>query len=458
VQSAQGQTVQREEVAPFEEEQVQDKSGFKKVTTPLFPAQDPPCAAHVKQTTLGDCYFQAALAAVADQNPNYIKGMIIDDPKTETVTVRLYQVDKTDYKNHKFTPKSIKVEKSIPQNQEGDAIYNSGALWVLMVQKAYAAGGFTGTGKMPSSPKPSYKDIEGGYSDHAFEVILGQASQIINVQGGSRYNTSNTNKDEYYNPRTVIGRDNTGREWGNNHIVSLPWDSNAVQQYDQVKKNTPNNYSSLTLLMQIFKNDTGKVDEWITFVKTGTLTTLFKTQANDINAGLSTSINLKDIGQLFNGKGFKDDMLKWLQDQKLFPGDLGKAIYSQLQLKNFNDIKDALASKKPVAVNTNQKIVKSGGGSGASGGEDVYGGLAGGHAYTALGTKITKTNNPNDQIPGNFYWIKVRNPWGANAYANKNNTKEAALPGFIDQGDGIFFLELSQFSTYFNSINIGATV
>jgi len=256
----------------------------------------------------------------------------------------------------------------------------------------------------------------------------------------------------------TIGRDNTDSEWGNNHIVSLPWDSNAVQQYDQVKKNTPNNYSSLTLLMQIFKNDTGKVDEWITFVKTGTLTTLFKTQANDINAGLSVSISLKDIGQLFKGKGFKDNMLQWLQNQKLFPGDLGTAIYSQLQLKNFNGIKNALASKKPVAVNTNQKIVKSGGGSGASGGEDVYGGLAGGHAYTALGTKITKTNNPNDQIPGNFYWIKVRNPWGANAYANKNNTKEAALPGFIDQGDGIFFLELSQFSTYFNSINIGATV
>jgi hypothetical protein len=70
--------------------------------------------------------------------------------------------------------------------------------------------------------------------------------------------------------------------------------------------------------MQIFKNDTGKVDEWITFVKTGTLTTLFKTQANDINAGLSVSISLKDIGQLFKGKGFKDNMLQFFLELSQF--------------------------------------------------------------------------------------------------------------------------------------------
>lgn len=423
-----------------------NQSGFKPVDTPLFPEDDPPSAAHVKQTTLGDCYLQAALASIAAQNPSYIKDMMRDSTDG-TVAVRLYEVDQSDHQNHKFKPKFIRVEKSVPQNQYGREVYNAGALWVRMVEKAYAAGGFTGNGAAPKSGSPSYEDIEGGFSRHAFEVILGQASQTLNLGGGPTYDAA---KDQYADPSTVTGTQGKW-VWSSSNPVGLPWDTNAIKQYDQVKANTPDDYTSLALLMQIFSNDKGKVDEWIVFAKTGKLKDLFKAQATDIGQGNSTAITLTDIGQLFEGKSFKDPMLKWLGDQKMFPGDLGSALYSKTQLDTFDKVQDALAKGQPVAASTNQKITKGKGGSGASGGEQTYGGLAGGHAYSVLATKATKTNSPDDAEPGNFKWVQIRNPWGSHAFAKD----EAPLPGFIPKGDGVFFLELSQLTKYFTTVDIG---
>lgn len=114
---------------------LRDESGFKVVSEPLFREDEPPSAEHVKQTTLGDCYLQAALAAIAAKNPGYIKDMMRDNRESGEVTVRLYQKA-----GDTFSPKYVKVVKSVPVGKEGEKIYNSGALWVLMVQKAYAAG------------------------------------------------------------------------------------------------------------------------------------------------------------------------------------------------------------------------------------------------------------------------------------------------------------------------------
>ena len=114
---------------------------YKSTNAKLFDRE--PTVEDVKQTNLGDCYLQAAIAGIVNTSPEYIKTMMGDYGKT--VSVRLYKVHRTDSnKPPTFTPKYIKVEKSTPQDDRGNELYNRGALWVKMIQKAYVIGGFAG--------------------------------------------------------------------------------------------------------------------------------------------------------------------------------------------------------------------------------------------------------------------------------------------------------------------------
>ena len=75
-----------------------------------------------------------------------------------TVTVRLYEVSRINPAKPTFKARYINVNKSVVK-RGGKTVYQEhGALWVSMIQKAYAAGGFTGEGtrnlvtsKMPGS-------------------------------------------------------------------------------------------------------------------------------------------------------------------------------------------------------------------------------------------------------------------------------------------------------------------
>src|SRR5262249_50159546 len=96
---------------------------FDKVGGNLFDKD--PTPADVVQTTLGDCYLQASIASIASQNPSLIKEMMRDNGD-DSVTVRLYKVDDTDAKNHKFDPQYFRVEKSVPKDSTGKEVYNAG--------------------------------------------------------------------------------------------------------------------------------------------------------------------------------------------------------------------------------------------------------------------------------------------------------------------------------------------
>ena len=97
----------------------------------------------------------------------------------KTVSVRLYKVDKRSPHHPTFTAKFIKVKKSTPQDDRGKELYNKGALWVKMIQKAYVTGGFAGDYSQEQKYQNlnrSYQNIEEGNEYHAFEVLLGRES------------------------------------------------------------------------------------------------------------------------------------------------------------------------------------------------------------------------------------------------------------------------------------------
>ena len=105
---------------------------------PLFAHE--PCIEDVAQGGVGDCWFLSTIAAIAEKDPDYIKGMMKDNG--DTVTIRLYDV--------KGRENYITVTKEVPKEVKdysafGGDIYMDqfakGAIWVQLLEKALTASG-----------------------------------------------------------------------------------------------------------------------------------------------------------------------------------------------------------------------------------------------------------------------------------------------------------------------------
>ncbi|MDR3375972.1 MAG: putative Ig domain-containing protein [Ancalomicrobiaceae bacterium] len=121
----------------------------------------------INQGYLGDCYFLASLAEVADQNPNAIQSMITSNGNN-TYGVRFYINGSAQY---------VTVNNVLAG---GGNEFNSGtALWASIAEKAYAqleaAGVFTGNTSVNYGN--SWSTIgNGGSPEYALEEITGSSS------------------------------------------------------------------------------------------------------------------------------------------------------------------------------------------------------------------------------------------------------------------------------------------
>jgi hypothetical protein len=419
--------------------------GHEKVDAPLWPPD--PSPDHVKQTTLGDCYLQASVASLADKNPGLIKAMMRDNGD-DTVTVRLYEVDETDQTNHKFTAKYVRINKSVPKNFQGQDVYNAGSLWVRLIEKAYAAGGFTGTGAA-APPKKDYQSIAAGFARYAMEVLTGQQMKENLLTGGGPDMQSDGSYASWGESTGTRG----GTVWANKNASTVPWDANEVTAHGVAK--AADQYDNL-LSFKILK-DKGLVDTWITFVKTDAIKNMFTKRQTDRAAGFAGDITLTDFATAMAGLagGVKDPILAWLEQQKLYPGELGTAKYSQFQLDIFKKIKDTLAAGGMVTGGTwKYPGATATPGTGVSGGEVQHKGIVGGHAFSFIGARSHSTANPDDAAYGEFYFVKIRNPWAS--YGREYDMSQGKDAGkAVEGGTGVSWLELSDVTRYFDSINYG---
>ena len=158
------------------------KPKFNKVnfTGPLF--VDGVKAEDVQQGQLGDCYFPAAMAAIAKHNPDAIANLIKDNGDgTYTVTFK-----QKDWATGRFKDVPVKVDGDLYARSYGGALYGHSAnssdpkkmeLWFPLVEKAYAQW------------KGSYDTIGGGgHVSDVFEDCMGvEASSLsINFTGADK--------------------------------------------------------------------------------------------------------------------------------------------------------------------------------------------------------------------------------------------------------------------------------
>ncbi len=151
------------------------KPKFNKVnfTGPLF--VDGPRGEDVQQGQLGDCYFPAAMAAIAKHNPDAITNLIKDNGDgTYTVTFK-----EKDWATGRFKDVPVKVDGDLYARSYGGALYGHSTnssdpkkmeLWFPLVEKAYAQW------------KGSYDTIgQGGHVSDVFEDCMGVEASSLSI-------------------------------------------------------------------------------------------------------------------------------------------------------------------------------------------------------------------------------------------------------------------------------------
>jgi hypothetical protein len=100
-------------------------------TNPLF-ASSGPSKDDIFQGSVGDCYFMATLSAIADENPGYIRNMVVD-LGDGTYAVRFYR---------NGSPEYVRVDADLWVENGTTPKYadlgQEDSIWVPIVEKAYA--------------------------------------------------------------------------------------------------------------------------------------------------------------------------------------------------------------------------------------------------------------------------------------------------------------------------------
>jgi hypothetical protein len=378
---------------------------------PLFPHE--PCIDDVKQGRLGDCYFMAALASIANGRPAHIKQMMRDNGDG-TVTVRLFS-PRGSRRDRTYKPKYLRLHKSVVRNQ-GTDVYAHGSLWVALAEKAFAAMTWKDLSEPAQQTESLYKYIESGIATFAFEVLLGQPAADHNIA---------TTKDL-----------TTG--------VDLPWTAEARAVYQDVVKGVTT-VSSLPFFPDAFSGSRKMLDIWMSWLENHDVVAMIRAHGN------GGEVRSQDFLEMFFAQGLPEHVTRsvfhWLWTSEVVPGKRGSRRYTRLQFEAFDQISQALAGGKLVSVSSNEHIGRGTGEVGHSAAETKVKGLAGKHAYSVISCRI-------DDHGG--HWITLRNPWGQYGRAYDFDAPKGQRARATADGGGSFELELSDLTKRFHTIRATA--
>jgi hypothetical protein len=411
---------------------------------PIFPL-DPstgqpraPRADDVKQGGLGDCYLEAALASLVQSNPGFVRSMLTDHGRT--VSVRMFDVDMSDPDKPAFTPRTVKVTKSVA-GVSNDRLYDGGALWVSMIEKAYAVARYAGrASKEPAHQQrasASMQSIAGGKAHHALMHLTGLPATTVKVSSGAG------------DSKAAMGR-------------HAPWSRLEYAEWlEQRAAGDSGSYVGLLVFQYLISSKmtmeaaTMATDKFMRWVprhadEFDALEVAAGLRPGDaMTSGYHGEIRLEDIEAIFEGTSQASTwtaMRPFLA--KSFPGKRGTDSYTDEQRRAFKEITDGLAAGKPMTASSRKKQTRGAATeTGHSGGEAMGGGVVGGHAYS-----ITAA----EERDGGALWVQLRNPW-------RNYTREydddgaGRLKGKAARtGTGTFWIELSDFTKRFYELGVGS--
>lgn len=466
---------------------------------PLFEA--PPRLEDIEQRNIGDCYMLAALGSIAQIDPNAISEMIRDN-NDGTVTVRLFHVEIGEDQEKIFTPKYIRIEKSVHHKARSRQVERAaGSLWVQMIEKAFAAQGhamqhFRRARDIVSS---SYVGAEQGRADEAFEVLLGRPAtsssamstpdlpwesngMIYRLRDGrlpskhirkelgitrrdvmilSQLAAKNINLPIKFSDITRASEmDDLLKKSGVTGELEIDYADfhrlveeelkrlgDYLQQYDEEGKVIRVELSTKrTALKNDPENTTLPIE----------ISTLEKVLAEGPSLIGKTEKGIKVLNaylhafpqrepQTVNLDAFREQLIEKMVKKGSLAGSLGSGVYSAAQAALLKTIDDGLMAGACLSASTRNVLPGNKDSSGHSAGEPVSCGLVGKHVYTITGVEPPQ----EEREDGTPIFILLRNPWGCTGRVYEEDNGELHPR---PTHSAISKIELSEFSRNFSSV------
>lgn len=145
----------------------------------LYGSAGLPQAHDIDQDDIGDCYFVATLAALAEQQPDRIQNAIEFDPGTGTFTVALHVPTLHGIQQWKIPVTQQEIEDNLVR--EGGSTVDGrsgvdGPIWPAVMETAYAK---LNDGQWSNGLAQGYDAIDGGYADEAMFTLTGDSGDKL---------------------------------------------------------------------------------------------------------------------------------------------------------------------------------------------------------------------------------------------------------------------------------------
>lgn len=463
----------------------------------------PPQVSDIKQGAIGDCYLVAALGAMAQQDPATVADLIVDNGDG-TCTVKLHHVqmrpeDPENEHSRKvkyFEPVYIQIDKTVTHTDysmvNGRA---GGALWVQMLEKAYAAYGAQLVGSNRNF-QLGYQGIEGGHAYNPFEVFMGRTSEHVEPDREPEESAEWMGAEW---PFPASGEPLDGLSMEESILALCLMSSNEdfqVPSCPAIRDIASMDAEDAEEALLTQSNLTGKQT-----IQPGALVRKRLLEYQSTHQGRISRIEREITKRKRKGRPVAQNLLRQVEEsqgiiatvnekleefaamedslqesveidldtlrQKLIdnavnagkmPGVAGSGKYAEHQLAMAERIRDALAAGRCVAASTPEgEQIANVNVSGATGvlsglvsralgsGESVKGGIVATHAYTLTGIDF-----PEEGEQG-VIWVHLRNPWGK--FSRKTTrTDDGELVHKVDLLNGDCRLELTNFLKTYREI------
>ncbi len=384
-----------------------------------------PKATDVKQGKIGDCFLLGPAASMAARDPSLIKEMMQQYPDG-TVAVRLFVPSGVPGKKS-FAPLFVRVQQSVVK-ADGTDVFAQKALWPQMLEKAYATSKLGQQEGVAKKTKSEYQNISGGQSQEAMEILLGREVNKEVVEGG-------TEASEF----TYL------------HQKSMPWSGEEQQAIKKAVGREGSWQESIVYRGLAAKLSQGEAEDqakkWLAWCGEGSVfmfadVVMVKHERSfvPVMGSEDVEVALKDA-QL--PATLVDVVGTYIRENHLMPGRIGSGQYTDAQLAAFGRIATALGMGKPVAADTPSIVAVDQTNSGYSANEPKGEGLVGNHSYSVL--RVSEE--------GGVLFLRLRNPWGRYGRSYQRDDK-GWTPMAVDDGDGEFDMELTDFLKRFKNVNI----
>lgn len=382
---------------------------------PIFPTDNSPNLDEIQQRYIPDCFLLAALQSILTHKDgkNFIKGMFVDH-YDGTVSVRIFDPETN-------APLFVRVKKAI-LTENGKALNGHTALWVHLIETAYASLGHKGNKQVGPCPRAVFSG--GGQEAFALKVLTGQDSKYTYSRLESKdVLPSFMNKDTLEIALQILNTPEFNEDAISAQFNMILPDVAFIDgklRYTRDQAMRPETVEKLKELIRLYEKNQVEYSNILN------------------NEGTSIDEKISKILVLLEKGNASQELIGLFRERKgelliPFSGE-----YSQNTMEIYKTIEGNLNEGNLIAVGSRSQKEFTGTGF------EPLAGIPGRHAYS-----VHRAFSREEMVNGekrNIFYITVRNPWGTIGRSYERNASgELTGAGFQDNNNPYYDIELNEF-------------